>query len=184
MRDNSKNRVLLNIADIRALRLSLSIAIALLTLGLPVFLNAGAGIVTLDVSADTPSTAQLTITPSSVNFPNANPSTVPSIPATENPVSVSANAQIGSQSTATLTVVVGGDLISGSGDAIPIQNVSWTATGDGFVAGTLNRNNSVSAGSWAGPGQHSGTFSYFLVNSWSYATGIYSQTITYTLTAP
>ena len=89
----------------------------------------------------------------------------------------------GSASTATLTVLAAGDLTSGT-DTIAISNVTWTATGAGFVAGTMNKTTAQSAGSWTGSGNRSGTFSYFLANSWSYPTGSYTATTTYTLTAP
>lgn len=183
MMQNTKNRVW-NFAKRRGPPLALSmVAMALLSLGLPLCLNAGTSIVTMDVGADNPSTAQLTITPSTIHFPNANPNVVPMIPAQESSVSVTANAQIDALSTATLTVLALGDLISGS-DTIPITKVSWTSTGDGFTAGTLNKDAPVSAGSWQGPGEHTGAFSFFMANSWTYATGTYSQTVTYTLTAP
>ena len=106
-----------------------------------------------------------------------------SIPATENPVNVTAKVKTGSASTATLTVLAAGDLTSG-GDTIAITNVSWTATGTGFIAGTMSKTTAQSAGSWTGSGNRSGTFSYVLANSWSYATGTYTANATYTLTAP
>jgi hypothetical protein len=61
--------------------------------------------------------------------------------------------------------------------------MTWTATGTGYVAGTMNTT-AQPAGSWTGPGQRIGTFSYFLANSWSYTVGNYSTSINYTLTAP
>jgi hypothetical protein len=156
------------------------VAVVLIYAGAPAPLNAGGSVFTLRVVTENPPTAQLTITPASVNFRN---SVAPLIPAQENPVSVTANAQIDDQSTAVLSVFAGDDLVSGA-DKISIDKVSWTATGDGFVAGTMKKNVSVTAGSWQGPGEHVGTFSFFLANSWSYATGNYSQTVIYTLTAP
>jgi len=158
------------------------IATVAIALGLSPSLNAGSGIVAMDVGADGSSTAQLTIDQSSINFASANPRAVSLIASTPASVNVTANAQIDSQSTATLTVVADGDLVSGS-DVIPIGKVSWTATGDGFAPGTMDKS-PVSAGSWLGPGEHTGTFSFFLTNSWSYAVGNYSQTVHYTLTAP
>lgn len=159
------------------------VAIVFMFSGMPPPLRADDSIVTIDVNADNSSTAQLTISATTISFPSANPGLMPIIQATQNPVPVTANAQIDDQSTATLNVQAGGDLISGN-DTIPIGKVSWTAAGEGFTAGTLDKSNPVTAGIWQGPGQHSGTFSFFLANSWSYATGNYSQTVTYTLTAP
>jgi hypothetical protein len=83
----------------------------------------------------------------------------------------------------TLTCLAEGDLTAGA-NTIAISNVTWTATGTGFVAGTMNKTTAQSAGSWTGPGARSGTFSFSLANSWSYDTGSYTAAITYTLTAP
>ena len=52
------------------------------------------------------------------------------------------------------------------------------------MAGTMNKTTAQSAGSWTGSGNNAGTFTYALVNSWSYATGTYAATATYTLSAP
>jgi hypothetical protein len=154
-----------------------------------VFCGLAAPAAALNINADVgitaalASSAQLSITPSSINFPNADPDNVPSIKANENPVTVTVNAQSTLFRTITLTVLAHGDLISGS-NPIAIGNVTWTATGTGFRAGTMSRTTSQTAGSWRGSVNSTGTFSYFLKNSWSYATGNYTQTITYTLTAP
>jgi hypothetical protein len=139
--------------------------------------------VEVGINAPLASSAQLTITPSSINFPNADPDTVPSIKANENPVTVTANAQTLGTNTVTLSALARGDLISGS-NTIAIGNVTWTATGTGYRAGTMSRTTPQTAGRWTGSGYRTGTFSFFLKNSWSYATGNYTQTVTYTLTAP
>jgi hypothetical protein len=137
----------------------------------------------INIGAPLAATASLSITPSSLTFPNADPDTVPSIPAIGNPVTVTANAQTTGNNTVTLSVLAKGDLISGS-STIPIGNVTWTATGNGFLAGTMSKTTAQTAGSWTRSGNRTGTFSYFLKNSWSYATGNYAQTVTYTLTSP
>jgi hypothetical protein len=137
----------------------------------------------LNLQAPLASSAILTISPTSINFPNADPDTVPLIPATENPVTVHARAQVSGNKKVSLTVLAGGDLVSGS-STIPIGNVTWTATGTGYVAGTMSNTSPQTAGQWQRSGDWLGTLSFFLKNSWSYATGHYVQTITYTLTAP
>ncbi len=137
----------------------------------------------LTINATVNSQAKLTLSSTTVNFASANPDTTPSIPADENPVSVTAKARTGSASTVTLTVLAAGDLLSG-GDTIAINNVSWTASGAGFVGGIMDKTIAQSAGSWTGSGNRSGAFSYFLANSWDYPTGSYMQSATYTLTAP
>jgi hypothetical protein len=138
---------------------------------------------TLIINAQVANSAKLTLGAGTINFPDADPDTVPSIAASENAVAVSAKARTGASGTVTLSVLVGTDLTSGS-DAIPIGNVTWTATGAGYSGGTMNRTTAQSAGSWNGPGNKTGTFSYFLANSWAYAVGNYTATATYTLTSP
>jgi len=136
---------------------------------------------TLTINAQVNANAKLTLEVAAINFPDAEPDAVPSVSATENPVDVSVKARAASTSTVTLTVQANGDLVSGS-DTIDISNVSWTATGAGFAAGTMDTV-AVPAGSWTGSGNRDGTFSYFLANSWDYVVGNYSQSVVYTLTA-
>jgi len=136
----------------------------------------------LTVNAQVDARAKLTLSHSTINFPDADPDEVPSISASQNPVTVTAKVRTGKNSTATLEHQAAGDLKSG-GDEISISNVTWTATGTGYVSGTMNTTKQT-AGSWVGSGSRTGSFSYFLANSWDYATGNYTVTTTYTLTAP
>ena len=165
-----------------------AVAVVLMCAGKPPPLNAGDSIVIADVNADLTSSAQITISPTSISFPNANPGVVQNIPANENPVSVTASIQIEDGKPATLTALAGGDLVSG-GNSIAINRVSWTATGSpgtngGLIAGTMNKDTAQLAGSWTQSGTYNGAFSFYLANSWSYATGSYSQTVIYTISAP
>jgi hypothetical protein len=118
-----------------------------------------------------------------LSFPDADPDSVPSIPANVNPLSVTSNTRTGSSLTTTLTCLASGDFTSGA-NTIGIGNMSWTATGSGYVPGVMSRSTAQPAGSWTGPGKRTGTFSYFLTNSWLYLVGVYSTTISYTLTGP
>ena len=120
---------------------------------------------------------------SGLSFPDAAPDNFPSVSANINPLSVTSSARTGSSQAATLICLASGDLVSGT-DTIAISNMTWTATGTGYAAGTMNKTTAKTAGSWTGSGQRMGTFSYFLANSWSYTVGNYSTSITYTLTAP
>ena len=137
----------------------------------------------LTVNAQVDARAKLTLGASTINFPDADPDEVPSISASQNPVTVTAKVRTGKNSTATLEHQAAGDLKSG-GDEISISNVTWTATGTGYEPGTMNKTTKQTAGSWVGSGSRTGSFSYFLANSWDYATGNYTVTTTYTLTAP
>jgi hypothetical protein len=135
------------------------------------------------VSATVSATAKLSLSTATVTFPDADPDTTPSIAASEGAVTVTAKAKTGAAGAVTLTLLAANDLTSGS-DSIAISNVTWTATGTGFVAGTMNKTTAQSVASWTGPGSHSGTVSFALANSWDYKTGSYSVGATYTLTAP
>ena len=127
--------------------------------------------------------AKLSFGTNTVTFNDADPDSTKSISANEGAIDVTAKVRTGASSTATLTVLAAGDLKSG-GDTIAINNVTWTAGGTGFIAGTLNNSSPVTVGSWAGSGHRTGTLTFSLANSWSYATGSYSVTSTFTLTAP
>ena len=135
----------------------------------------------LTINATVSTRAELVLSPTTINFPDANPTTVPSIPADS---SVSVTANVRTAGTPTLTVLANGDLVSG-GDTIAITNVTWTASGAPFIAGTMNMSTAQAAATFStGSGQYAGTYSYVLANSWSYAVGAYTQTAVYTLTAP
>jgi hypothetical protein len=137
----------------------------------------------LTINATVSARAELTLSPATISFPDASPTVSPTIPANST-VSVTANVRTGATSTPTLTVLANGDLTSG-GSTIGINNISWTASGAPFIAGTMNKTTAQSAATFnQGSGSRNGTYSYTLANSWDYATGSYTQTATYTLTAP
>jgi hypothetical protein len=68
-------------------------------------------------------------------------------------------------------------------NTIPASQVTWTATGAGFTNGTLSSVSAQIVAAWTGSGVHTGTQSFFFRNLWSYATGTYTVTITFTLSA-
>lgn len=135
------------------------------------------------VAATVSATAKLTVGSTTVSFANADPDTTPSITATEGAIAITAKSKTGAAGSVTLTVLAAADLTSGS-DTIAVSNVTWTVSGSGFAAGTMNKTTAQSVASWTGSGNRSGTQTYALANSWNYATGSYSATATYTLTAP
>ena len=127
--------------------------------------------------------AKLTLSRATLSFPNADPDTTPAIAASGGPLTLTAKARTAVGSTVTLSVEASGDLQSGL-DTISISRISWTATGPGFVDGTLSATGARAVGTWVSSGSWIGTQSYALSNSWNYAPGTYSATLTYTLTAP
>jgi hypothetical protein len=144
---------------------------------------------TVNLTAEVTSIAELTLGAGTIDFPATNPSTA-SIPGSAT-TSVAANVRTGSSSTATLVAVAGTDLTSGS-DTIPISNVTSTysaTTGSGFfISGAIpmakNPGATLATASSNASGSWTGTFTWALANSWTYANGSYAATITYTLTAP
>lgn len=140
------------------------------------------------VAATVSSSAKLTLAASTITFPDADPDTTKSIPANENGAIVTAKVKTGSSTTATLKVLAADDLKSGT-DTIPIANVTSSATnssGTFFSAGPITWSKTspgVTVGQ-GGSGSYSGTFSWFLANSWNFPTGSYTANATYTLLAP
>jgi len=137
---------------------------------------------TVTVSATVTATAKLTLGSATLTFPDADPDTTPSISATEGPIAITAKGKTSAAGNITLVVKAGGPLTSGT-DTIALANLTWTAGGAGYVGGTMNIADQA-VGSWTGSGTYAGTQTYALANSWSYVTGNYGATLTYTLTAP
>jgi hypothetical protein len=138
---------------------------------------------TIALSTSIATRAKLAFGSSAMTFPSANPDSMPSVPANVNPVSVTSNARTGASQSVQLTCLAAGDLVSET-STISIENISWTATGAGYLSGAMNNLIAQNAGTWTGPGQHIGTFSYFFANSWYYTAGNYSTSVNYTLTVP
>jgi hypothetical protein len=136
----------------------------------------------LTINATVGARAELTLTPTTITFPDANPTSTPIIPAN---TTVSVTASVRTSGTPTLKVLAGGALMSGT-DSIAINNVTWTASAAPFVAGTMNSTTAQDAATWTAgqAGSWTGTYSYNLANSWAYKVGSYTQTVTYTLVAP
>ena len=135
----------------------------------------------ITVTATVNAKAKLTLGAASITFADADPDTTPSM--TSGAVSIDVKTRTSAGGVVTLTVLASDDLKSGS-DTIGIGNLTWTATGTGFVAGTADKTTAQTVGSWTGGGTPSGTQTFALPNSWSYATGSYTVTLNYTLSAP
>ena len=161
----------------RSLLILVAIAAALVLSPIPAAAQATQN---LTVSAAVSARASLTLSAAAVAFADADPDLTPNI--TGAPViSVTAKSRTSGGNAVTLTVQAATDLTSG-GDTIAASNVTWTATGD-LSAGTLDLA-AVTIGNWSNSGSRSGDMTFALVNSWTYATGNYSTTVTYTLSAP
>jgi len=165
--------------NIRQPALAALVALVVWAPGLGASTSAGNVAVSVTVSA----AAKLALGVSTITFVNADPDLVAAIPASEGAIAITAKAKTATGALVTLTVIANNDLASGL-DAIAITNVKWTASGAGFTAGTLSKTAAQTVASWSGSGARTGSQSYALTNNWSYPTGIFSATATYTLTAP
>jgi len=127
--------------------------------------------------------AKLTLSVSTLTFPNADPDTVPQIQASEGPLTITAKGRAAPGDQIILSVQASDDFRSGM-DVIAISTLTWTATGIGFVGGVMNKTTAQPVALWTNSGSFTGTQTYLFANSWTYATGSYNVTLTYTLSAP
>lgn len=134
------------------------------------------------LNASINSQARLSLSTLSISFPDADPDTVPSIQASQGAVTITAKARTSVNGSVTLTVHATDHLRSGL-DTIPASHITWTASGSGFSGGTLSAATAQTVASWTGSGVHTGTQTFFFRNLWTYATGTYTVTMTFTLTA-
>jgi hypothetical protein len=137
--------------------------------------------VTLSVNLG--SYARLSMAPTAMTFPDANPDLVPFVAAVPPTINVTARTRTTRGAQVILTAQPTGDLRAGL-LTIPASMLRWTGTGAGFVPGTLATGSNVTVGSWTGSGVRAGTQSYQFENRWSHPPGTYSVTIVYTLSSP
>jgi hypothetical protein len=106
------------------------------------------------------------------------------VPVSAAPLTVRAAARVAPNTRTILTVQADGPFRSGA-DTIPANKLSWTMTGTGFrPTGTANANAARMVGDWRGSGSWVGTQTYVFDDSWNYAVGVYTLTMTYTISAP
>jgi hypothetical protein len=139
-------------------------------------------------------------------FPSANPNTTPVVAGT---AAVTATIFIVNPNRESITLAVqanGATLASGAGDTIPVGNVTWDAVSATWVhsqppqnnatwgadngpqavttaAATVITGNDGRAKSATDTVTGTVTNNFTFQNSWSYSTGSYTQTLTWTLTA-
>ena len=127
--------------------------------------------------------ARMSLSANAVTFPDSNPSLVPQVAPTSGPLNITVKARTPLNATIRLSVLASDDLRSGV-RTIPAATITWTATGPGFVPGTLNTATPQSVGSWIGSGVRTGAQSLLFANSWNHPVGTFTTTMTYTLSSP
>ena len=118
-----------------------------------------------------------------MSFPDSNPDSVPQVPGTPGPLVLTVKARTTLNATVRLSVLASDDLRAGV-RTLPASTITWTATGAGFVPGTLNRTTPQTVGTWIGSGARTGNQSLLFANAWTHSTGTYTLTMTYTLSSP
>jgi hypothetical protein len=127
---------------------------------------------------------EMSLSPRVISFPSSDPDAVPIVLAP--PVTVSYRIRQNSGSAWSLTVLAGGDLISGP-SRVDISNVTWTATpAPPFQNGTLSKTvaQRIASGTGNVANPSIGSVTFRLANSWTYNTGTYTQTVLFTLSSP
>ncbi|MGB7621920.1 MAG: hypothetical protein WBN92_06175 [Terriglobia bacterium] len=137
----------------------------------------------------------LTVTPSSITFPDANPSSVAQIPGSAT-VLIKVKVTNGANQNWSVHLLANGDLLNSDGvSKIPIANLTWTSTMTGracnngctCIPGTMSSTvpQDVIQGHGNTPtGQFNCNTSFSLKNQWGYNTGTYNQTITVVTASP
>ena len=139
--------------------------------------------VSATLSSSMPPLARLSLSANNLNFPDADPDLVPQIPSSGGPITITAKARAQSGGMVTLTVQASDDLRSGV-DMLPVSLITWTASGPGFINGTMSRTSAQLVATWVGSGVRSGTQTFRFENRWTHPSGIYTVSLVYTLTAP
>jgi hypothetical protein len=138
---------------------------------------------TATLTADMRPLAKLALSTTSVSFPDADPDVLAEVPSLGGPITITLKSRATAGAQVILTVVASDDLRSGI-QTIGTSAITWTATGPGFQPGTLSKTAPVTIGLWTGSGVRSGTQQLMFQNLWTYATGTYTTSLTYTLTSP
>lgn len=141
-----------------------------------------------------PVTLSITLSITSITFPDQDPDVFPVSQQTGTPVRVTLTSRnLGAGAPYSCSIMARGDLASGA-VAIPASNITWTAStilgdpGEVFYGGTLSRTTGVKIAQGydndARKNALTGDLTFSIQNLWTYATGTYSQTVDFTTSAP
>ena len=138
---------------------------------------------TATLSANVGTIAKLNLSTATASFPDADPDAVPQVPNTGGPILITAKSRANPGVLVVLTLQAADDLRSGV-NIIPASNITWTASGAGFVGGTLSKVTPVTVATWTGSGIRTGSQQLYFRNLWTHPTGTYTVSLLYTLSAP
>lgn len=137
---------------------------------------------TATLNANLGGIVRISLSTTSLAFPDANPTTVPQVAALPGPVTITVRARASAGGQVLVTVQATDDVRSGI-STLPAATITWTGSGAGFVNGTLSRTSPQTVASWTGSGVRTGTQSFFFQNLWTHPTGTYTVVMVYTVSA-
>lgn len=127
--------------------------------------------------------ARLSVSSTTMTFPDLSPDLAPQVPATPSSITITAKARTTRNGQVSVSVQATDDLRSGI-NTLPASLISWSADGAGFVPGALSASVAQLVGSWTGSGVRTGTQNYAFQNLWTHPPGTYSLTLIYTVSTP
>jgi hypothetical protein len=148
-----------------------------------IVLPAAAQTATATLSADLGPVVRLSLSASTLTFPDADPDLAPYVMPAGGPIVITTRARAAAGTQVLLTVQAGDHLRSGA-STIDIGHLEWSAAGSGYFGGTLSRDLPQPVGSWIGSGMREGTQTFRFRNLWTHPAGIFTVTLIYTLSAP
>ncbi len=142
----------------------------------------------LAVNATIGSRFKLELNSNTVTFTRvANPMGEPSILQNEAPIQVTVKATtsrflLWPQSFHLRLQAIGQLIDSSTGATIPVEAITWSASGSGFVtSGTLTAGSDLLLGTWDSSGSYLGTIRFAFKDNPNYAPGVYRLTVTFSV---
>jgi hypothetical protein len=133
----------------------------------------------LAVNAQVDSRFKIEISSNAVTFTRTvDPRTAPLIVQNEPPIQIRVKATRGFFQSVYLRIQANGDLSDGLGHTIPVGNVTWQATGDGFTPNGQLIGASQRLGSWTASGEYQGTLAFSFQDNENFAPGVYTLVVT------
>ena len=127
---------------------------------------------------------KIELSATTVSFTRFGPPAGAPIPQNEPPVTVIVKTTTRPSTKIYARIVVTGDLTdSKTGMTIPAQSINWTASGSGFLSGSLSKANPQQIGSWNRSGTYQGTLTFTFQDNTSYSPGTYTLVVTVTVSA-
>lgn len=157
-------------------------------LGLAAGLLTAQSTANLAVNATIGSRFKLELSSNTVTFTRvANPMSEPSILQNEAPIQVTVKATTSRfllwPQTFNLRIQAVGTLVdTATGTTIPLEAITWSASGSGFVtSGALAAGSDLLLGTWNASGSYLGTISFAFKDNPNYAPGVYRLTVTFSV---